>query len=252
MPHSMTRHALIIGAPGPTTQPSRFLAGVGIDYQNYKQFLLSASGGAWQEKEITQLPESNRQGLLNRLQRMQADYTLLVFSGHGGTDPTNDLPFVEINAAGEQMYVEELLTGAPRQLVVLDSCRTFVPESSGLVTEGLQQFPSNLLPVQARQLYDNRIVQCEKGRIVCFSCKSGTESADTPEGGLFSNSLFTITQEWVDNTSNLDTLTMLQAIMQCRGALAPTGQPQVPDILTLPRNRKQWFPWAVRQPQQVL
>jgi hypothetical protein len=247
----MTRRALIIGAPGPLQTP-RYLAGVGIDFQNYKQFLLSASGGAWEEGEISQLIEPTRQGLLTRLQRMQADYTLLVFTGHGGTGQNNGLPFVEINSLGEYASVNELRTGADRQLVVLDSCRTFVAGLSGLMTEGLQHFPSSLQAAQARQLYDDQLARCEAGRVVCFSCKAGTASADTPEGGLFSNTLFTTTQQWVDSSGTFDTLPVLHAIRQCQQALVATGQPQVPSLWSSPSTRQQWFPWAVRLPLGVL
>jgi hypothetical protein len=114
----MIRRALLIGAPGPANT-SRFLPGVAKDFRNYQRFLRSPSGGAWTDDEIVRAYNPTRTALLAQVRHLRADYTLIVFTGHGGTDPSSNRPFLEINFLGEHVWLDELVTLARQQLVVL-------------------------------------------------------------------------------------------------------------------------------------
>lgn len=183
----MTRRALIIAAPGPATN---FLNGVQFDLQNYQNFLLSPSGGGWQSEEVMWLRNPSKTQVIHHLKQMQADYTLVVFSGHGAMDKVSGRSFIEINADGERLWVNKLSTSSARQLIILDSCRNFVSTLAGVVTEGSQLFPSSLTIDQGRILFDNQLSVCEEGWVICHACEPGHSASDTLGGGLFTNVLF--------------------------------------------------------------
>lgn len=241
----MIRRALLIGAPGPANT-SRFLPGVPKDFRNYQRFLRSPSGGAWTDDEIVRAYNPTRTALLAQVRRLRADYTLIVFTGHGGTDPASNRPFLEINFLGEHVWLDELITLARQQLVVLDSCRTFAGSLGGLVTEELRRFPSGLPAARARQLYDAHWGRCEAGRVVCFSCEAGTPSADTPGGGLFSSVLLDVAQQWTATPSQFEILPVLPAMQHCQQLMQAAAYEQHPHIWSSLTTRKHWFPLAVR------
>lgn len=247
----MVRRALIIAAPGPPHTP-RFLEGVGKDFINYQRFLRSPTGGAWAAEEIIPVYNATRAALLKVVRRLQADYTFIVFSGHGGTEAGSGRTFLEINPLGEYVWLEELITPARQQLVVLDSCRTLVGGLAGLINEQLRLFPSALTRATARQLFERHLSRCEPGRIVCFSCENGSASADTPGGGLFSNTLLDVAQQWAATPSQFGILPVLPALQQSQQVLHRLAQTQQPGIRSSPAVRQHWFPLALRQAVQVL
>ena len=244
----MTRRALIIAAPGSTNNS---LPGVEFDLQNYCNFLLSPSGGGWQPDEIKCLLNPHRSEVMRHVQQMQADYTLIVFSGHGAMDKTTGWSFIEVNSNGEQIWVNKLDTKAGQQLVILDSCRDYVSTLAGIVAEGQQTFPSSLAVSEARELFDTELAQCEKGLIVCYACEPGTSAADTLGGGLFSNVLFQVAQDWVSTPSPDSILSIYDTLQNAHHILTMSSK-QSPALRLVPTNRHHWFPFAVRQAMQVV
>jgi hypothetical protein len=245
---AMTRRALIIAAPGPATN---FLSGVQFDLHNYQNFLLSPAGGGWQPEEVRWMLNPSRAALLQHLTQMQAEYTLVVFSGHGAMEKQSGRSFIEINANGERVWVDKLGTPAAKQLLILDSCRNYASGLSGFVTEGVQLFTSSLNIVQARQLFDKHLARCEAGQIVCHACEPGYSAFDTPSGGLLSTTLFQLVQDWVSTPSQYTTLPVNTVFQRAQRVIAAGGK-QRPALRLVPTSREQWFPFAVRQPLQVL
>ena len=110
----MTRHAFLIGAPGPANA-ANFLPGVDFDMKNYIQFLVSPSGGAWEKHEITPLLNPSKQKLLGLLQASAAEYVLIIFSGHGSTNTRTKATMLAINES-ETVKSTQLKTPATKQL----------------------------------------------------------------------------------------------------------------------------------------
>lgn len=247
----MIRRALVIAAPGPWHTP-RFLEGVEKDFINYQRFLHSPTGGAWAAEEIIPVFNATRAALLKTVRRLQADYTLIVFSGHGGTEAASGRPFIEINPLGESVWLDELVTSARQQLVVLDSCRSLVGGLAGLISEQLRLFPSALPRAKARQLFERHLGRCEPGRVVCFSCEHDTTSADMPGGGLFSTTLLDVVQQWAVTPSRFGILPVLPALQNCQQVMQAAACKQHPRIWSSLTTRQHWFPLAVRQAVQVL
>ena len=173
----MRRQTIIIGAPGTS---ATFLVGVDQDLANYPQFLRSPSGGAWRDDEISVLRNPTWGELSQKLKRLesQADYSLVVFSGHGRTNPQTFTDYVLINDQ-EEIRVNQFRTRVPRQLVLFDACRSFPAPSKNLVTEQWQPLASSLSAAQARTQYGEALNYSKPRYVVCKACEQGNAAADT-------------------------------------------------------------------------
>src|SRR5438105_3152763 len=73
------RRAFIIGS---SSSKHGALQGVAADHTNYSAYLCSNAGGAWSGNEITHV-SSPSESELSSLLNVKADFTLLVYAGHG-------------------------------------------------------------------------------------------------------------------------------------------------------------------------
>ncbi len=187
----MTRKAIIIGAPGNN------LNGVKFDVENYTTFLMSPSGGAWARYEIMDMINPTKKDLLKRIADIEdIDYVLVIFSGHGAWEKGTDRQIIKINDT-QKMYLDDLITSAPKQLFIVDACRSLVEGLSGFDNGGVfMNFPSNLSIKDARQAFDNHLRKCKDGVMICTSCEIKKTSADGDDGSFFSNSLLKRAKEW--------------------------------------------------------
>lgn len=245
----MIRRALLIGAPC-RANAKMFLPGVSYNLDNYHRFLLSPTGGAWQEQEIVRFVEDpNRDGLLNVVRQVTADFVLVVFSGHGRTTPKGR-PVLQLNPK-QEVLLDDVIPNAARQLVIVDACRSFVGDAnlSGFFGEDERHFPTNLRAADARRLFHQMLARSEPGRVVCFACQLGATSLDTASGGYFSSTLLDITDGWTRQPSSNNCLTIQGAFEYARRTIAAQPMPpQRPHIWdNLPRGQD-WFPFAFRVP----
>jgi hypothetical protein len=247
----MTRHAFLIGDPGPANA-ANFLPGVDFDIKNYIRFLASPSGGAWEKHEITALLNPSKQKLLELLQASAAEYALIIFSGHGSTSTRTKATMLAINER-ETVQSTQLKTPATQQLVILDSCRTFVDSGvSEFLGEGLRCFPSSLPLQQARQLFASQLQKCPDGRVVCYSCLEGEGAMDSNNGGHFTMSLLDIAKRWIDKPGSDQILTIQPAVIAAKlfinKRLKPVQTPQI----KVSAPGKLFFPFALRKPAEIL
>jgi hypothetical protein len=193
----MTRAALIIGDGRSGGGP---LPGVEIDHQIYRTFLTSDAGGAWNDEEIIDIDQPVTAADLDAALAAigtYADYSLVIFSGHGGMNGTET--YLCINDS-EIVAVRRLLTGSPRQLTILDACR--IPLESPLEkAEGrivLAEAPMEISGYRARcrASYDELIVDADSGYSVLYACSPGGGAGDDPSGGVFSNFLVHGAEAW--------------------------------------------------------
>jgi len=161
------------------------LTGVKVDIENYKAFFLSPYGGYWNDSEIKVLLNPNKGDLLvelNWLKKLDLDYLIVIFSGHGGQERETVL---EINNNLESINESLLKNLAKRQLNIFDCCRSF---SESLVKGNLNELKlkHNLIR-NTREKYEKRIIESDLGQISLYACSIGETARDTSKGGLYSS-----------------------------------------------------------------
>jgi hypothetical protein len=173
----MKKRILIIGN-------NHGLTGVNIDIKNYFQFFRSPIGGSWEDYEITQKlnPRKNELQIeLGLLRKLDLDYLIIVFSGHGGQKRETVL---ELNSGGETINDSELQSLAKRQLNIYDSCRSLPEDISDSI-----RFSAILKSIDyqnSRLRYEARIMQAIHQQASLYSCSIGEGSWDSSDGGIYS------------------------------------------------------------------
>ena len=162
------------------------LPGVKIDLRNFKRFFTSNIGGYWYQSEIIELLNPTRLALLttiNNLKRLNLDYCIVVFSGHGGQHREVVL---EINGKSEYMLESEFKNISRKQLTIFDCCRAVMEnlnENRGLSGTALNKsFSTN---DYLRIKYERRISSALDQQVTLYSCSINEFSTDTNEGGVY-------------------------------------------------------------------
>lgn len=245
----MNRKAVIVGAPGG--YKNEYLSGVDIDVKNYINFLKSPTGGAWDSSEIIAVRNPDKEKLSNYLSGLKVDYSLVIFSGHGAYQ-IDDSTYVAINRT-QLLSVKNLVTKAPKQLMIVDACRSFVDSGiSGFLGEEVKQFPSCLTKAQAKETFNRHIAKCEPGIVVCYSSSIGQSSYSKNDGGVFTLNLLNTTKSWVATPSSFGILPINTAFTRSKNyTVKNTRGKQVPELVST-KSRSHWFPFAVRKPINLI
>ena len=246
----MKRQAILIGAPG-NAYSDNYLKGVDFDIKNYIKFLQSPSGGAWDKSEIIAVKHPDKEKLIQLVKKIKADYVLTVFSGHGAYSLSGQT-ILAINRT-QHLTLENLITTAPKQMFVVDACRSFVDSGiSGFLGEELRNFPSRLTKQQARIIFDNYLRKCEDGAVICYSCSIGETSIDSNDGGCFTTSLLDKTQQWIEKPSKFNILPINSAFTLAKNYLVTNLTDEQNPQLKTTRKRQFWFPFAIRKATQLI
>ncbi len=182
--YKITRKAVLIGSPG-SIRDNGYLHGVEHDLNNVKEFLLSESGGCFYDNEIITLFDCTSSMVNSVIKNVYCDYLFVYFSGHGYNDDNkNKLCLKDGNISDFQ-----LLNNSPRQLVIVDACRSFIHTGLGAIPgfESWSSFDGERSLV--RKIFDNFIKRSPIGKMIVHSTKKGEVSYDTPDGGIFTNAL---------------------------------------------------------------
>lgn len=197
----MNRKVVIIGSP-LISQPKAFEDGVYTDAQNYYNFFISPTGGAYIDGEITYLENPTLYNLKETLAKLPAEHITIVFSGHGGTGKISKKTLLDINS-NEKVSIKEITSFvfSPRLLIVADSCRSYIQDDwSGFGDlESIDrsiQFPSYLSLQKARRIFDNALRKTPAGVQILYSCAIGEKSIITSSGSHFSQSLLLSIKKW--------------------------------------------------------
>lgn len=223
------RRALIISNPGEIGDEN-YCRGVMKDVENYREFLLSAIGGAWAKSEIE---EMNRPSVADvRLQAKTLsifDYVLIVFSGHGWHSADLDSTVLVLRK-GQEIDSAELRLAATKQTLILDCCRQKhpgMPEARAL-KEMLAKAASRFNRGDCRLYYDKRIQECSTELIAMYSCEEGeTAGDDDQKGGIYSYSLLETSEDWAEK-STVDTSNKCRIL-----SVAQAHEAAVPRVLRL-------------------
>lgn len=181
----MRKIALLIGN-------SDGLEGVKTDLFEWKKFLTSPKGGAWEHDEIEMIMNPQRSELLSHINKLRKtkvyDFAIVVYSGHGGYDRNTIL---EINEQEETIDETDLYSIAPRQISVFDCCRSLV-DGHEPINESQRTFSSGgILPnlQMIRIAYNRRIMQAIPQQICLYACRIGEMALDTENGALYIQTL---------------------------------------------------------------
>ena len=201
----ISRKALIISNPGEENSED-YCAGVLVDVENYKKFLLSPLGGFWDKSEIISLNRPRKALVDEYLKHLQNyEYTFIVYTGHGYSESSGktilNLRF------GERYDSLDLRPGAKRRTVILDCCRRV--HTRYLVEDQLiakvERREITLNADECRRYFDDEIMKCGNGIIIGNSCSKNEYSNDHPtNGGYYSSSLLRVASDWYNNKTSVN------------------------------------------------
>lgn len=184
------RKALLIGN-------SNGLEGVKVDLANFKSFLMSNKGGAWNDDEIVVLAHATLLTLdatIRSIKSDNVDYCIVYFSGHGAYQRATDSRWGEtiLELEDGNTIHESLFNGlSKRQLTIIDSCRNIMEhiilDSIQLSTESVD-FSENERQ-RFRMKYNHRIMEAIPQHSKLYSCSIGESSNDTVQGGIYTQAL---------------------------------------------------------------
>ncbi len=160
------------------------LTGVNIDMKNYYQFFRSPIGGSWEDYEIDKKLNPRKielQSEIEILKKLDLDYLIVVFSGHGGQIRETVL---ELNSSSETINDSEIQNIAKRQLNIYDSCRSYPEDLSESAT--FSALLKSMDYQNTRVRYEARIMQAIHQQASLYSCSIGEGSWDSSEGGIYS------------------------------------------------------------------
>ena len=190
----MNRKALIIYC---TETDSGHLTGPQMDNKNIREYLKSAVGGQWYDEEITSLENPTIGEVIRCIANGfdDADYSFIVFTGHGCIDETDNQDYLEV--ADGDMPLSILISPAPRQTLIIDACRGYYRR----INDSLQKSFSNLYEClsghpNTRIVFDRAVCQAEEGITVLYSASENQSSLDTNKGGAYIYSLLSICKDW--------------------------------------------------------
>ncbi len=243
------RKVILIASPGDCLADT-FLKGVIFDIQNMISFLTSPSGGSWDRSEIQILNDPDKTLLLNSINENKnaIDYQLVLYSGHGLFSKENKETVLLINEDEVISDKDLIAEGIPKQLIIVDSCRTIIDASFNIyLSENVKQFPSMLTNEDARKIYDSQIEKCDSGTTIVYSSSIGQVSKDTSIGGLFLNSLFEVTDGWIKAPNQYTILPISSAVVKTTKHLKSIESEQVPKI-----KNSLLFPFALRSKEDIV
>jgi hypothetical protein len=242
---TIARKALLIASP--SVAPA--LPGTLADVRNFRGFLTSLHGGAWDEREIVTLVDPSRSQLLSRLREMRdADYAFITFGGHGyhlqnGSQSDTKICLTE----SDSCLVYEVNPGNKRHFVAVDSCRGIVEkEFFEERFNALENFSARARIDRefVRDAFDKAVMAAEEGRVVAYSCGINQDAGDNSRlGGVFSNALTSEAMRWSMSASGNAVLSVTAAFESAKTVTLRRNSPQRPELEAGRRLRS--FPFAI-------
>lgn len=191
----MKKQILIIGY-------ANGLKGVKADLDNYYRFFRSPMGGGWYENEICILPHTTSVKVMEYIdyfRRIPLDYFIFVFCGHGAS-MRNEV-VMQINNTDPLIRERDILYVAPRQLSIFDCCRERESDDSFASLTETHLFSSGgQIRGNARQRYEQRIMQAIPQSACLYACSDGECADGNNSGGFYSYNLLKAARNIVGGT----------------------------------------------------
>lgn len=180
--------------------------------ERYKQYFKSPVGGYWQDDEIIDYediadPQAEANWVAIQLAEItrNAEYSIIVFIGHGGVMRGEDV----IQLSRGQLCPVSCLTGdnghGIKRTVIIDACRTFIGAQQQLILEEQRTFSQRglLLGPHCRDYYNEIIANSTPHTELIQSTQYGEPAAAIRQGTAFSNALFDVVAHNTPIWSNL-------------------------------------------------
>jgi hypothetical protein len=193
----MKRIAIILSAPGGYDDRTDRLEGIVNDIDNWKNFLSSNIGGAWEESEneiivIEDPTPEDINDIDTFFYNNDFDFLFLTFSGHGGYDEMTQKNAYYIN----NIVIPEnnFLFNVDRQLTIFDACRVSEENIFGLkcfsagdthIIKSSVQLREKDLRKQYKKMYNDAILRLPQMEERLYSCSIDETAGDVGYGGLF-------------------------------------------------------------------
>jgi hypothetical protein len=249
----MTRKAILIGNNTGYQAPT-FLKGVDFDLRNYYGYLQSGVGGGWnKDLEIKVLHNKGRRDILSAINTCFADYSFVVFSGHGYIDSSDGL--TRICVSDGIITEDELNTQLTRQTLILDCCREVTRISKGL-GDAFEKAEGRTLSeggqvgrriIDARKKFDAALSASSAGIFTGYACSVDETSGDNPTmGGVFSTALLNVGKRFGSVDRDKISLTIRKATIAASQNV--TNDPfsnQIPTHKTNPQKMELTAPFAI-------
>ncbi len=187
----MKRIALLIGA----VDDEKIATGTALDITNYKKFLTSEIGGAWNDQEVIIERILTKESILSSLKKIKGefpDFAFVVFTGHGGyrNDSSNNDLYVNENEFIKESDLDNI---ASRQITILDCCRSCVISELNKAIDSTEMFSEGgnfSIRKLIRKHYNDRMMQAAEQEVRLYACKKDSYAhTDDDEGGVFSKYL---------------------------------------------------------------
>ena len=234
----ISRKAIILYCPGVDNQKGA-LPGTREDERLFRDFLLSDKGGCWHEDEIKSRENPTRQEaevLAGWL--FDADYSLVVFSGHGYTDSHDNKVHIEMSDGD---ILEEKLIRTPKATLIIDSCRVYYSRFDENVAALNRKNAQVNATLTSRFHYDHLLQQADTGHIFLHAANVNEAASANQTGSYYITSLLANA-----NNSTTPVLTVEDAHYGAITYLnnqypATTQNPTISGSI----KRKHWFPFAI-------
>lgn len=237
----MIRRALIIYCPN--TKSGR-LEGTVYDNKNYRNFLKSNLGGDWRDNEIISLENPTSLIVRKAIQLLNsADYTFIVFSGHGYINTNDSRQYLELTDGDITTF--NLRSNALRQTLLIDACRGFyIPQQP--VIKGFSDTYENFTGSQStREIFDRALIRADSGWTILYAASENQSALDTGGGGAYLLSLLEITEAWYNTDRKSNILPLDVSHERAKKYLLKNYESiQVP--VKNSEKRKVYFPFAVK------
>lgn len=206
------------------------------DVKNYRDFLMSSIGGAWENSEI-EMHSNPDCDTINNLSGYEYDYTITMVSSHGGVKKENGILYLYLNNRWYDCI--SFVNKSKRQLMIFDCCRT--EEKGDLIKQFSLESIFDIYYNSYRKKYNSYIETCGEGIIILYSCQIGQTSGLNELGSYFINSLISAAE---DKIKTKDIVTVKEALELSKEYIKQYPTNQIPEISQIKTNR--YFPIAVK------
>jgi len=246
----MKRKAILIHAAGQQTDKD-YLEGAKADVKNFREYLNTNAGGAWEYHEIEVLENKSKAEIMKAIAAAKSsDYTLVTASGHGhhvkgkGVDETRFC----VNKIDE-IAAHELNTGSSRCSVIIDCCRMVTIQMSlveqWMTKAAMESRSEDIHRARFRAIYDDAVLGAEIGCSYFFSCDLNEAAQESKDGGYYSGALITCAEDWHSKSmgKGLAILDILDAHRSAAEVVTKREPQQHPQHQA--GRRRKYFPFGI-------
>lgn len=242
----MNRKLLIIGAPGGIYS-TNITGSVNADIKKIKKDFQLPQFGAWTLKEMKVLPDATLSEIMAAKKEMKADYSIIIFTGHAGTNLNGQRILNLTN--GEWLRDTDLLNGNDRELILVDGCGSWTQTGIAGLSEEESRY-SNFLEEdysKVRAVYNHWIGKCGKAKLILHATMPGQTAAAAPYGGVFLTSLLNASSKFKGEVEKYKLLTIESSALAVHKELGDYKKKQTPAI-TFRQGDTANLPFAIGLP----